>query len=122
MSRDVSVALMPRWIMSLAEHFFVAVNVRSDIMEQGEVRAMTANPRFAGVSNDRRGKGDPLQQIVLRAPGSLRPNPRNARTHSKRQIRQLANSIKATGFIGAVIIDENDMIAAPGRRRPNSWA
>jgi ParB-like chromosome segregation protein Spo0J len=83
---------------------------------------MTANPRFAGVSNDRRGKGDPLQQIVLRAPGSLRPNPRNARTHSKRQIRQLANSIKATGFIGAVIIDENDMIAAPGRRRPNSWA
>jgi DNA modification methylase len=102
--------------MSLAEHFFVAVNVRSDIMEQGEVRAMTANPRFAGVSNDRCGKGDPLQQIVLRAPGSLRPNPRNARTHSKRQIRQLANSIKATGFIGAVIIDENDMILA-GRAR-----
>jgi hypothetical protein len=53
-----------------------------------------------------RSAGGPLQQIVLRPPGSLRPNPRNARTHSKRQIRQLANSIKAAGFIGAVIIDE----------------
>jgi DNA modification methylase len=73
---------------------------------------MTANQRFAGVSNDCCSNGDSLQQIVLRAPGSLRSNPRNARTHSKRQIRQLANSIKATGFIGAIIIDEKDMVLA----------
>jgi DNA modification methylase len=59
-----------------------------------------------------RSAGGPLQQIVLRPPGSLRPNPRNARTHSKRQIRQLANSIKAAGFIGAVIIDENEVLLA----------
>ncbi len=55
--------------------------------------------------------------IVLRAPGSLRTNPRNARTHSKRQIRQLANSIKAAGFIGAIIIDEHDTILAGHGRR-----
>jgi DNA modification methylase len=52
------------------------------------------------------------QQVVLRAPGSLRTNPRNARIHSKRQIRQLAKSIKAAGFIGAIVIDETDMVLA----------
>jgi ParB-like chromosome segregation protein Spo0J len=57
------------------------------------------------------------QQIVLRAPGSLRINPRNAHTHSKRQIRQLANSIEAAGFIGAIVIDETDMVLAGQSRR-----
>ncbi len=52
------------------------------------------------------------QQIVFRAPGSLRINPRNARTHSKRQIRQLAKNIKAVGFIGAILVDETDMVLA----------
>jgi len=56
--------------------------------------------------------GTLAQQIVPRAPGSLRINPRNARTHSKRQIRQVANSIKAAGFIGAIVIDETDMVLA----------
>jgi DNA modification methylase len=55
-------------------------------------------------------------QIVLRSPVSLRPNPRNARTHSKKQIRQIAASIKAAGFIGAVIIDENDVVLAGAGR------
>jgi len=49
---------------------------------------------------------------VFRAPGSLRINPRNARTHSKRQIRQLAKNIKAVGFIGAILVDETDMVLA----------
>jgi DNA modification methylase len=52
------------------------------------------------------------QQIILRAPDSLRKNPRNARTHSRRQIRQLANSIKAAGFIGAIVTDETGMVLA----------
>jgi DNA modification methylase len=69
------------------------------------------------------GSGSPCRlapdapQIVLHPPGSLRTNPRNARTHAKRQIRQLANSIKAAGFIGAIIIDEDDMILAGHGRR-----
>jgi hypothetical protein len=58
------------------------------------------------------------QNIVLRSPGELRANPRNARAHSKRQVRQIANSMKATGgFIGAIVIDESDMVLAGHGRR-----
>src|ERR1700676_2097921 len=42
--------------------------------------------------------------IVPRPPSSLRTNPRNARVHSKKQIRQIANSIKAAGFDGADMV------------------
>ena len=37
-----------------------------------------------------------LQWIAIEA---LKPNPRNARTHAKRQIRQIGDSIKAFGFV-----------------------
>ncbi len=40
------------------------------------------------------------------------PNPRNARTHSKRQLKQIASSIKAFGFTNPVLIDEQDMLIA----------
>jgi ParB-like chromosome segregation protein Spo0J len=50
--------------------------------------------------------------IELRSLGSLRTNPRNARIHPKRQIRQLANGIRAAGFIGVIVIDETDMVLA----------
>jgi DNA modification methylase len=56
--------------------------------------------------------GTGAAQIVLRNPAELRANPRNARTHSKRQIRQLANTIKAVGFIGVIVIDETDTVLA----------
>src|SRR3984893_13021100 len=46
----------------------------------------------------------------------LRPYPNNARTHSKRQIRQIANSIKKFGFCNPVLIDdERQIIAGHGR-------
>jgi len=38
---------------------------------------------------------------------SLKPNPRNARTHSKKQIRQIADSIVACGFTAPVVCTEN---------------
>lgn len=50
--------------------------------------------------------------IVMRAIGDLRPNPRNARTHSKRQIRDLAKAIEAVGFIGVIVVDDTGMILA----------
>lgn len=56
--------------------------------------------------------------LEMLPPGSFRPNPRNARIHSKRQIRQLAKTIRHTGFIGAIIIDEDNMIMAGHAR----WA
>jgi len=41
-------------------------------------------------------------QIELRPTASLRPNPRNPRTHSQRQIEQIADSIRTFGFTNPV--------------------
>jgi hypothetical protein len=46
----------------------------------------------------------------------LKPHERNARTHSKKQIRQIAESIKRFGFTNPVLVDEqNRIIAGHGR-------
>ena len=37
-------------------------------------------------------------QITHRSPATLTPWPRNARTHSKKQIRQIVASIRQFGF------------------------
>src|SRR5881227_2557670 len=42
----------------------------------------------------------------------LRPYPNNARTHSKKQIRQIANSIYKFGFCNPVLIDDDKQIIA----------
>ena len=44
--------------------------------------------------------------------GALRPNPRNARTHSKKQIRQIAASIRRFGFLNPVLVDDGNMVLA----------
>jgi len=43
---------------------------------------------------------------------SLKSNPRNARTHSKKQISQIADSIRRFGFVVPIVTDENKMILA----------
>jgi ParB-like chromosome segregation protein Spo0J len=46
----------------------------------------------------------------------LRPYVGNARTHSKKQIRQIANSIERFGFTNPVLVsDEGEIIAGHGR-------
>jgi len=51
--------------------------------------------------------------IVANRPlDELRPNPNNARTHNKSQIKDLAKLIEVVGFIGAIIADETGMILA----------
>src|SRR5262245_56136103 len=42
----------------------------------------------------------------------LRPYPNNARTHSKKQIRQIANSMAKFGFCNPVLIDDDKQIIA----------
>jgi ParB-like chromosome segregation protein Spo0J len=42
----------------------------------------------------------------------LRPWPRNARTHSRKQIRQIAEIIRRFGFTNPVLIDAEDRILA----------
>src|SRR5690348_13074743 len=49
---------------------------------------------------------------------ALKPHPQNARTHSKKQIRQIADSIKEFGFNAPILVDsENTIIAGHGRQR-----
>ena len=43
---------------------------------------------------------------------ALKPSARNARVHSKRQIRQIADSIAAFGFVVPILIDEGGVIVA----------
>lgn len=43
---------------------------------------------------------------------ALRPNPRNARTHPRKQVRQIADSIRRFGFTNPVLIDEAGTILA----------
>lgn len=55
-------------------------------------------------------------KIEYRPIAQLVPFARNARTHSKHQIRQIAESIKTFGFTNPVLIDErNTIIAGHGR-------
>src|SRR5207237_5920199 len=42
----------------------------------------------------------------------LRPYPNNARTHSKKQVRQIANSIARFGFCNPILIDDAKQIVA----------
>lgn len=47
---------------------------------------------------------------------ALKPRERNPRTHSKKQLRQIANSIKEFGFVSPVLVDsENRIVAGHGR-------
>ncbi|WP_370032416.1 site-specific DNA-methyltransferase [Qipengyuania mesophila] len=58
----------------------------------------------------------PYQQLVERDIASLRPYSRNARTHSKKQIKQIAASIERFGFTNPVLIsDDGEIVAGHGR-------
>jgi hypothetical protein len=50
--------------------------------------------------------------VVYQETRTLVPYSRNARTHSKRQIRQIADSIRAFGFTNPVLTDSSGMIVA----------
>ena len=51
-------------------------------------------------------------QITYQPVNDLKNNPRNARTHTKHQIRQIADSIDAFGFTNPVLLDHDNMIVA----------
>jgi hypothetical protein len=56
--------------------------------------------------------------IEMRSVGSLRPYPGNARRHSKRQVKQIAESIQRFGFTNPVwVSDEGEIIAGWKLRR-----
>src|ERR1700758_2177227 len=54
--------------------------------------------------------------VVYRRVDDLKPDPRNPRLHSKKQIRQIATSIETFGFNVPVLIDSHgQLIAGHGR-------
>jgi DNA modification methylase len=53
-----------------------------------------------------------LLAITYRAVADLKPCARNARTHSRKQVKQIAAAIKEFGFTNPVLIDESDQIIA----------
>jgi hypothetical protein len=58
----------------------------------------------------------PLIAIEPMAVARLRPYTRNARIHSKKQVRQIADSIQKFGFTNPVLIsDDGEIIAGHGR-------
>ena len=58
----------------------------------------------------------PHMAIEPMSVGNLRPYAKNARTHSKKQIKQIARSIERFGFTNPVLIsNENEIIAGHGR-------
>jgi DNA modification methylase len=55
-------------------------------------------------------------QIIDRPLQALRPYPRNARRHSKKQIQQIADSIRRFGFTNPVLVsDDGEIIAGHGQ-------
>src|SRR5450759_4872722 len=60
-----------------------------------------------------RGSGPVIEQVSVR---SLKPYPRNARRHSKDQIKQIAASITRFGFNNPILIaDDGEIVAGHGR-------
>ena len=54
---------------------------------------------------------EPLS-IKYRSTAALKTCPHNSRTHSTRQIRQIADSIERFGFTNPILVDSNNMILA----------
>jgi ParB-like chromosome segregation protein Spo0J len=52
---------------------------------------------------------------------ALRANPKNALTHSKKQIRQIGASIRKFGFLNPILVDDNDLVLAGHRRFEAVW-
>ena len=53
-----------------------------------------------------------MHAVKLLSLDILKPHPRNVRTHSKKQIRQIADSIVAYGFTVPVLVDEKFVLLA----------
>ena len=53
-----------------------------------------------------------MLDTVMRAVNTLKPHPKNARTHSKKQLKQLSRSIEKFGFVQPIVVDELGTILA----------
>jgi ParB-like chromosome segregation protein Spo0J len=59
----------------------------------------------------------PNLAIQYVSPDRLRPYPGNARTHSRKQLKPIENSIKRFGFINPILVtDDFEVVAGRGYR------
>jgi DNA modification methylase len=86
--------------------------------DRDSTRSISAGrPRLAPHSSQR-AVTSTIQSIAIEPipVASLRPHPGNARTHSKKQVRQIADSIRHFGFTNPVLIGrDGEIIAGHGR-------
>jgi DNA modification methylase len=77
---------------------------------------MARNPSSHRLHPHKLGAGHSQLSIVYRSIKDLRLDPKNPRLHSKRQIEQIASSIRTFGFNVPILIDEQGrVIAGHGR-------
>lgn len=50
--------------------------------------------------------------VVRRSLGDLKPYPRNARRHSRKQLRKIAESLERFGWTNPILVDETGMVLA----------
>src|ERR1700751_4616884 len=54
--------------------------------------------------------------ITYRPIGELKPDPKNPRSHTPKQVRQIAKSIRQFGFVVPIVVDQHgNVIAGHGR-------
>ena len=51
-------------------------------------------------------------KFEMRLTKELKPNQRNARKRTKREVQRIADSIKSAGNLQPIVVDENDVILA----------
>ena len=72
----------------------------------------TREPPCPGKLSGNRAGFAHLGEIEWSPIAALRPNPRNPRTHSRKQIKQIAASIKKFGFLNPLLVDDANMVLA----------
>jgi DNA modification methylase len=84
---------------------------------QSEGRRMSGTGALGfGIKKHSMGRVTVALKITYEDPGQLRPRATNPRTHTAKQIKQIAASIKEFGFISPILIDGADgIIAGHGR-------
>ena len=89
-----------------------ALGARDDATKVGKPygRVPLAQPTFLHPNHERR-RGDSGETAR-----GIKPEPRNARTHSKKQVAEIAASIQQFGFANPLLVDVNGvLIAGHGR-------
>lgn len=84
--------------------------------EREELAGQSSQVRQAGnttnASEDLAVRLIPAAKVERAPTRSIIPNPRNARTHSEAQVRQIAASIERFGFTNPILTDDRSMILA----------